>query len=480
MLTNLLIDNTESWEIPSLVIYTESTWEKRLERAAQKWNISVPILKNDFLAKAGESIVLRNNDKKVTLLGIGDSIAFKVIEDAVRKHVFANRDKVGKSYTLNLKHLGDHLENVISPIISGVLLGHYQLKGIPTNVDIHLILPKENRAKHIILIEDAKKVAEAKLWAMYLVDTPSNIIDPQGFADEIEAKSNEFGFDATTFRSREGLKTLGLHAVLAVNAGSKNNPSFSILEYTPKNPVASIAFVGKGVTFDTGGISMKGSQNMHWMKCDMGGAAAVAGAIAAIAGMRLPIAVTGFIPATDNMVDGASVKPGDVIQSHSGKTIEVIDTDAEGRLCLADGVSFACKMKNFDHIVDIATLTGSSVMTLGYEAGAMLSNNVETAQLLTEASISTDEKIWQLPLWDVYNKGIQSDVADVKNYPGNPAAGAIHAAKFIEAFVQENTKWAHLDIAGVAFAANGYGKDRNATGFGVHLLLEFAKIIANQ
>ncbi|WP_281614021.1 leucyl aminopeptidase family protein [Flammeovirga sp. SubArs3] len=475
MSTNILIDSVVSWEMPRLQLYTKQDWEENVDEIAKEWKITKAILTNDFKAELGESIVLRRKDQKVTLLGLGDTKSFKKIEDAVRSHVFKSKDKMGKAYIIDLHCLTHKLHKIIDPIISGILLGHYMLKGIAPQVDIHLDIPKKNKGKIILAIEDAKKVAEAKMWTMYLVDTPSNIIDPQGFADEIEAKSNDFGFDATTFRSREGLKTLGLHAVLAVNAGSSNLPSFSILEYTPKKPITNIAFVGKGVTFDTGGVSIKGSQNMHWMKCDMGGAAAVAGAIAAIASLKLPIAVTGFIPATDNMVDGSSVKPGDIIQSHSGKTIEIIDTDAEGRLCLADGVSFASKMKNFEHIVDIATLTGSSVMTLGYEAGALFSNNDETAELITKSSDVSDEKVWQLPLWDEYAKGIQSDIADVKNYPGNPAAGAITAAKFIQAFVPEKTKWAHLDIAGVAFGANGYGKDRNATGYGVHLLMEFAK-----
>lgn len=480
MSTNILIDAVESWEIPVLSIYSESSWKNNLGKIAKKWNISSAILNHDFSGKLDEVIVLRSNDQRKNLIGIGDNASYHEIENVIRKHFFDNKKQMIGSVSVDLCQIEDQLKDVIEPIVSGVLLGRYLLKGTSPTLDVHFIVPKKDRAKYILQIEDATRIAEAKLWAMFLVDTPSNIIDPQGFADEVEAKSNDFGFEATTFRSREGMKSLGFHATLAVNAGSKNKPSLSILEYTPEKAVANIAFVGKGVTFDTGGISIKNSANMHWMKCDMGGAAAVVGAIAAIAALKLPIAVTGIVPATDNMVDGGSVKPGDIIQSHSGKTIEIIDTDAEGRLCLADGVSFASKMKDFDHVVDIATLTGSSVMTLGYEAGAMMSNNDGTASILQEASKNSNEKIWQLPLWDSYSKAIQSDVADVKNYPGNPAAGAISAGKFIEAFVPKGQNWAHLDIAGVAFAANAYAKDRNATGFGVRLLLEFAKTLCSR
>ena len=212
---------------------------------------------------------------------------------------------------------------------------------------------------------------------------------------------------------------------------------------------------------------------MHLMKSDMGGAAAVFGAMELAAKLQLPINLIGIVPACENAVDGKAFKPSDVIGSYSGKTIEIIDTDAEGRLILADGLNYMVKNFQPDVMIDLATLTGSCIATLGYHAAGMFTNNDELAQKLTQAADQTGERLWRLPLWDVYKEDISSDIADVRNYSGKPMAGAISATKFLEVFTENHQNWVHLDIAGTAFGDTEFAPQRAGTAFGVRLLLEF-------
>jgi leucyl aminopeptidase len=266
-----------------------------------------------------------------------------------------------------------------------------------------------------------------------------------------------------------------LHALLAVSQGSAAPPVFAILEYRYSGGPAraAVGLVGKGVTFDTGGLSIKPSTNMHLMKSDMGGAAAVFGVFAAAARLQLPVHLIGVAPMTENCVDAKAFKPSDVISSHSGKTIEIIDTDAEGRLLLADGLSYLASQYQLDAIIDLATLTGSTVRTLGYHAAALFCNNDRLSNQLFQAGMRTGERLWRFPLWDIYKEEIKSDIADVRNFSGRPIAGAIGAAKFLEAFINGHPAWAHLDIAGVAFNDSEFAAQTSATGFGIRLLLNF-------
>ena len=212
---------------------------------------------------------------------------------------------------------------------------------------------------------------------------------------------------------------------------------------------------------------------MHYMKSDMGGAAAVLGTMEACAKLQLPVHLVGIVPSTDNCVDAKSVKPGDVINSYSGKTIEIIDTDAEGRLILADGLAYLNKNYQPEVMIDLATLTGSSVRALGYQAGALFSNNQKLSDQLFQTGMSTGERLWPLPLWEEYRSDMDSDVADIANFSGKPIAGAITAAKFLEFFTKQHPAWAHLDIAGVAFGNSGLSKHKSATGYGIRLLISF-------
>jgi leucyl aminopeptidase len=249
-----------------------------------------------------------------------------------------------------------------------------------------------------------------------------------------------------------------------------------VLEYkgvSKKSSSGRIGLVGKGITFDTGGISIKPSANMGYMKSDMAGGAAVIGAVTVAASLKLPLHIVGIIPIAENSVDACSIRPGDVISSYSGKTIEVIDTDAEGRLILADALSYLIKKYNPETIVDLATLTGNCIQILGSAGAGLFTKNDHLAKELLDAGTSTDEKLWALPLWEEFASEMQSDIADIKNLSTKPVAGAITAAKFLEVFTDNHTSWAHIDIAGVAFTDNEFSRQRNATAFGVALLTRF-------
>jgi leucyl aminopeptidase len=248
-------------------------------------------------------------------------------------------------------------------------------------------------------------------------------------------------------------------------------PQFIIAEYRVENPKKHIGLVGKGVTFDTGGLNIKTAGMVH-MKCDMGGAATILGALQAIADLQLPYNVTAIVPCVENSVDNLSFLPSDVIGSYSGKTIEIIDTDAEGRLILADGLSYLVKNYKTDHALDFATLTGSAVGTFGYDCAALFTNDKELSSKLQDSGEEVGERMWPLPLWDSYKSEMDSEIADIKNYNGKPIAGAITAAKFLEAFTENHPSWAHIDIAGTAFGDSEFAKTKHATAYGVHLIVK--------
>jgi leucyl aminopeptidase len=226
--------------------------------------------------------------------------------------------------------------------------------------------------------------------------------------------------------------------------------------------------------FDTGGVSIKGSTNMHYMKCDMGGGAIALGSVLLAAELNLPVKVTAVVPAVMNMLDGSAYVPGDVLTAYNGLSIEVIDTDAEGRLVLADALAFAALDLKPDILLDFATLTGAAVTALGYHSSALMTKNEHLQEQLIQAGNKSGDRVWPLPLWDEYGEPLASDIADVKNYAG-PASGVIFAGKFLEKFTEEHPAWAHLDVAGMVLQQGPFGKDRVATGYGIELVAEFLK-----
>ncbi len=316
-------------------------------------------------------------------------------------------------------------------------------------------------------------LADVQTRIMALVDAPANKKRPQDLAAWAVESGRTYGYDVRVL-DKAACREEGLHALLAVNRGSEDPAVFIVMDYRGGGEGQdTTAIIGKGVTFDTGGVSIKGSQNLHLMKSDMGGAAATLGTLEAAARLRLPVNLVGIVPATDNSVDALSIKPSDVIESHAGKTIEIIDTDAEGRLIMADGLSYAVKHFAPTTLIDVATLTGSAVRTFGYVCAAVLSKNEELIAQFRTAGDAVGERVWPLPPWDDFAKGLASDVADVKNFSGNPLHGATDAFKFLEHFTHDHPRYVHFDIAGVALKQGPYAKDRQATGFGMRLFVEW-------
>ena len=314
--------------------------------------------------------------------------------------------------------------------------------------------------------------AETQMNIMALVDAPSNYKTPQMMAEYIQKSGKENGFKVKVY-DEKACEEMGFHALLAVGRGSVDRPArMVVMEYKSSKEAKKVGLVGKGVTFDTGGVSLKPGNGMEDMKMDMGGSAAVIGAVELAAKLKLDVNLIGIVALTENCVDALAIKPGDVINSYSGKTIEIINTDAEGRLILADAVHYMATEFEPEVMIDLATLTGSCIRTLGHVAAGMMTKNDKLAAQLEKAAETTGEKVWRLPLWDDYKSEIDSDVADIKNL-GGPYAGATTAGKFIEYFTNEHPNWAHLDIAGTAFDKNEFAKGGSATAYGVRLLTNF-------
>jgi leucyl aminopeptidase len=275
------------------------------------------------------------------------------------------------------------------------------------------------------------------------------------------------------------MEKLGMGALLGVNQGSVREPRLLIMRWNGgAEGDKPLALIGKGVTFDTGGISIKPAAGMEAMKWDMGGAGAVAGAMLAIAGRKAKANVIGLCGLVENMPSGSAQRPGDVVTSMNGQTIEVINTDAEGRLVLADVMTYAQRELGVKRMVDLATLTGAMIVALGHEHGGLFSNNDTLAGELSAAATETGEKLWRMPLGDAYDRLIDSPIADIKNV-GPREAGSITAAQFLHRFVEEGVEWAHLDIAGTVWSDKpGTTFDKGATGFGVRLLDRFVEMVA--
>ncbi|MFM1981570.1 MAG: hypothetical protein RJB22_289 [Pseudomonadota bacterium] len=303
-----------------------------------------------------------------------------------------------------------------------------------------------------------------------LVTEPANVIYPESFVDRCRPLA-DLGVEIEVLGEAD-MRAAGMGALLGVAQGSIREPKLLIMRWdgTQGAQDKPIVFVGKGVTFDTGGISLKPAGGMEDMKWDMGGAAAVAGAMRALAGRKAKAHVVGVCGLVENMPDGGAQRPGDVVTSMSGQTIEVINTDAEGRLVLCDAITWVQRRFKPDYLVDLATLTGAMIISLGHEYGGLFSNDDGLADKLTAAGKASGDPLWRFPIGPAYDKLIDSPIADMKNV-GPREGGSITAAQFLQRFVDDGVKWAHLDIAGMVWASKpGAVWDKGATGFGVRLL----------
>lgn len=314
-----------------------------------------------------------------------------------------------------------------------------------------------------------RALAEGVFFTRELVSEPGNVLYPETFVKRAQ-ELQDLGVTVEAF-GEEQLKKMGAGALLAVGQGSERDSYLLVMQYNGGGDEAPVALVGKGVTFDTGGISIKPSNNMHDMKYDMGGGGVVMGAMKALATMKAPVNVVGVVGLAENMPSGNAQRPGDIVKSLSGQTIECLNTDAEGRMVLADALWYTQDRFKPKWMVDLATLTGAIVVALGKEYAGLFSNNDDLSNELSQKGLATGERLWRLPMGPEYDKEIDSTAADVKNI-GNPGTGgSITAAQFLQRFVN-NTPWAHLDIASMTWSDKGRPTCQpGATGFGVELLV---------
>ncbi|MBC3791359.1 leucyl aminopeptidase family protein [Spirosoma utsteinense] len=455
----------------------------QLAAVAQRLNLPASVLQRDFSADASEVLPIYDTEGQRTyLLGLGKEPQAISWLRSFRKLFFSQKNKLSAQVGIDLSGFD---AAVIEAAVLGVLGGSYDLRLYKTDKtdtsaffsdagQLTLYLPASQHPNAQDAVTRAEAMGQTQREMLDLMNAPANYKTPQTLADWALNSGRQYGYDVRVLDKTE-LERQGLGALLSVSQGSDVPPVLIVAEYKPEgvDAVHTLGLVGKGVTFDTGGVSIKSSANMHLMKSDMGGAAAVLGTLEVAAKLKLPIHLIGIVPSTENSTDGRSTKPGDVITSYSGKTIEIIDTDAEGRVILADGLGYLLRHFRPDVVIDLATLTGSVIAALGYHAAGLFTQNDELAVQLAEAGNRTGERLWRMPLWDDYKEDIKSDVADVKNFSGKPLAGSISAAKFLESFTENHPAWAHLDIAGMAFADTEFGTQKNATGFGIRLLIDY-------
>jgi leucyl aminopeptidase len=374
--------------------------------------------------------------------------------------------------------VGIELEASTEAIAEGALLGLYSFtkykKPEYEGIEEILIVVREKEKVPILksAIDKGKLVAEATNMARDMVNEPANYMTPSQMAEAAKGIASKYNLEFKVF-DREDMEAMGMGALLGVAKGSNQPPKLITLAYKgDKHSEKAIGFLGKGITFDSGGISIKASEGMDEMKDDMAGAAAAMTAVGAIAQLRPKINVTAIIPATENLPSGTALKPGDVLKAMNGKTIEVISTDAEGRLILADALSYAQKL-GLSPLIDLATLTGACRVALGTLYSGLFGNDQDLVDKVLKAAERTGERMWQMPMPEEYKEQNKSEIADVKN-TGNRYGGAITAALFLAEFVA-NIPWVHIDIAGTAFSVKESGYIvKGATGVGVRTLVELA------
>ena len=443
---------------------------------------------NDFSGKLYQTATLYPQGdvhiRRIILVGLGKKEEFSAdkMRNASAKAGQTARSLKVKSLAVALEagELGLSWEVATEASVEGIILGLYQFTEYKTldrenikEVELLYILIQDNKIIPLVkkAADRAEKICSAVCLTRNLVSAPANEMTPGVMAHHALATAKGRKNMKATVLEPADMKRLGMNALLGVARGSEEPPKFIIIEYRgagKKQP--PLVLVGKALTFDSGGISLKPAEKMDEMKTDMAGGAAVIGAITAAADLNLPVNVVGLIPATENLPGGRACKPGDILKSMSGKTIEVINTDAEGRLILADALAYAERFKPAA-IIDIATLTGACIVALGDNVMGMMGTDDNLKNRIKKASEQTGELLWELPLWENYQELVKSDIADYKNSTGRPG-GAITAAAFLSKFVGPYP-WVHLDIAGPAWQTKDQGYNpKGASGVGVRLFVE--------
>ncbi|CDZ80512.1 Cytosol aminopeptidase [Candidatus Rubidus massiliensis] len=462
----------------------EAKVEEACDNSSFKNEYNAPIKVGDFKGKEGEILILYpSKGIRIGLVGLGEKD--KITTEKLRR-IYSNVTKSAinkkiKEITVLVPKISHLLEEAtINGISEGLLLANYHyllLKNDsikeekPTLVQVvHLIGASK---KQLSLAQKNQVVAQAVYFTRDLVNGNADDITPQHLCEVAKDLAKDYPKIKTKILDKKQIEKEKMGLILAVNKGSPRDPALILMEYrgNPKSKELT-AIVGKGITFDTGGLNLKPHGSMDTMKCDMGGAGVVFGTMKALASLGLKVNVIGVVPTTENSIDGNSYKPGDVYKSFLGKTIEIVDTDAEGRLVLADALAYTVQNYKPSQIIDFATLTGAIQIALGSEASGLFSNNDALANSLMRSGSETFERLWRMPMYEEYRDLLKSDIADMKNVGGRPG-GAISAAHFLQEFVNK-TPWAHCDIAATAFLSEGKRYlPKYATGVGVRLMTDF-------
>ena len=458
-----VVENAKTVEADILVI-TMFEGGKTSSDLANKYAVE----EDDFKGKFGETYLLHTYGKepyrKILILGLGKKEEFNPnkLREAVAKAIKKSMQMFAKKVSFYFEEIDfDYSEQ----FAMGALIADYSF-------DKYKSEKKDNKINEVFVqantdeIKKAEKIAAAMAFARNLANEPAEFATPS----ELASIANDTGLE-TKIYNREECEKMGMGAFLAVGRGSAEEPKFIHMKYSVPNPKKRIAIIGKGICFDSGGLDIKPASSMVTMKDDMSGAACVLGIMSIIKEFNPQVEVHGIIAACENMPGGKAYKPGDILTAKNGKTIEVDNTDAEGRLTLADALCYACEL-GVDEVIDLATLTGACMVALGSEAAGIMGNDEELVKNLIETADRNGEKFWQLPLWEEYFEGLKSDVADMKN-SGARWGGASSAGMFLKQFVKD-VKWAHIDIAGTAFLDKPHKElIKGAAGAGVRTLLHY-------
>jgi len=446
----------------------------------------------EFTGKQGQTLLLHTGKRlaaeRVLLVGLGKEKGAgseRLRQGVASATTFLQGRNIG-TFALSLPSFSlrdSGLAAKAQAAAEGVTLAAYRFdryrtekrEDLPAGLkEVWLLVDRQKDVPEVVSgVETGCSICRGVLLARDLVNEPGNVKSPEFLAAKAQEVADETGLKCSVLGKAE-LEKEGFGAMLGVAQGSVRDPRLIVLQYDGGNHHAQpIALVGKGVVFDAGGISLKPAEKMDEMKMDMAGGAAVLGTLLAASLLKLPVNLVGIIPAVENLPSGSAIRPGDILTSLSGRTIEVLNTDAEGRLILADALTYA---RRFEPrvVIDLATLTGACIIALGHHATAVLGNHTGLIRQLQRSGEESGERLWQLPLWDDYASQIKSDVADVKNIGGRPA-GTITAAAFLQKFAEEFT-WAHLDIAGTAWEEKGrHYLPKGGTGVGVRLLIQYLR-----
>jgi len=460
---NLVLFVEEGFNVGVLKKYTSNT----------EFSYIQDLLKNNDLKK--NLLFFEINSKKtIFLVSIKKNLETSDMESlGAEFHDYINRSKKSE-YTVNSDSISNKFQNFIGHFLHGLKLKSYEFNLYKSKKNTKIIsinvIGKKNKftTKNELRF---KAIEKGTFFARDLVSEPPNVLNPKEYVNRL-LKLKKLGIKVTAYNEVR-LKKMGMNSLLGVGRGSVNESFLVTLEWSgnKKDKKAPLSFVGKGVCFDTGGISLKPAKFMEEMKYDMAGSAVVAGLIQTLAIRKAKVNAVGVVGLVENMPGGNAQRPGDVVKAYNGKTIEVLNTDAEGRLVLADALSFTEAKFKPRFMIDLATLTGAIIMALGEEYAGLFSNNDDLSNKIFKVGEKVKEKVWRLPLHDNYDKLINSTIADIQNINYSGGAGSITTAQFLQRFVTSKTPWAHLDIAGMAFSKKAANLNPGgATGFGVRLL----------